>query len=80
MTEDILRGQAISFADKIDSSVSARSALIYFAEELSRRFYLVSKNDADRLYQGYNDFQGGWSSNADFVSDLEKLIPELTEE
>ena len=80
MTDDVLRSQAISLADKIDSSVSARSALIYFAEELSRRFYLVQKDDADRLYQGYSDFQGGWSSNADFVSDLESLIPELTEE
>lgn len=80
MTEDILRSQAISVADKIDSSVSPRSALIYFAEELSRRFYLVSKDYADRLYQNYDDFQGGWSSNADFVSDLERLIPELTEE
>ena len=80
MTEDILRSQAISFADKIDSSVSAKSALIYFAEELSRRFYIVPKNDADRLYQGYNGYPDGWSENSDFISDLERLIPELTEE
>ena len=78
--EDKIRDMAIDFADELNSSsISPRSALIYFAERLSRRFYLVDKSDAERIYNSYNGEQG-WSEDSDFVSALGTLIPELTEE
>ena len=81
MSEDEIIEMAKNFADKTNcGSISPKSLLMSFASTIANRFYFVPKDDADRLYQGYNDFQGGWTSNADFVSDLERLIPELIED
>lgn len=81
MSEEKLIEMAKNFADTTNCGcVSPKALLMSFASKIANRFYLVPKDDADRLYQGYNDFQDGWSANADFASDLERLIPELTEE
>lgn len=81
MSEDEIIEMAKNYADTINcGSISPKSLLISFASKIASRFYLVSKDDADRLYQGYNSYPDGWSENSDFVSDLERIIPELKED
>ena len=81
MSEEEIIEMAKNFADKTNcGSISPKSLLISFASTIANRFYLVPKDDADRLYQGYNDFPNGWSENSDFISDLERIIPALKED
>lgn len=77
MEDNILLTNAYNLINKFDFAVPP-GAIISFVENFLREYYFVNKEDIDRMYQGYKIYPTGWTENSDVIDDLERIIPDLT--